>query len=109
MENFIADCAEVRSWNGTSPKPVCSDLCKRWIYEIQAHPITVPMRCCVCNQTNTKDRMGCLRTRRNIVNVCNISLDNSDVCQRNRRECDEMRRRENNVARRGEFIYTMIF
>ena len=101
MENYRAECAEVKSWNGTSAQPTCTDLCKRWIYELQAHPISGSIRCCMCDQRSRNDRMECLRTRRNIVTVCNISLDNSDECQRNSRECNETRRRENSVATRG--------
>ena len=100
LENYRNNCTDVISWNGISTQPVCTEMCKRQIKEVLANPISRSLKCCMCNQTTRDHGMACSQ-RRVIESLCNITLGSSEECQKNNKECNDSRRRENNVPRRG--------
>ena len=109
LENYSSNCSEVRSWNGSrSTRPTCTRVCRRRINELLANPITRSLKCCRCNGTNRYERMRCALRKRNIERVCNVTMDSSGECQRNREECNDTRRMESNVNREGRGMYRSV-
>ena len=52
--------------------------------------------------------MRCALRKRNIERVCNVTMDSSGECQRNREECNDTRRMESNVNREGRGMYRSV-
>lgn len=104
-QNYITGCSEVTRWNGNSTQPTCTNTCKRLINELVSNPISRSLKCCVCDERDKEDRMSCALKRQNIERVCKVKLSSSDECQKNKKECNDTRRKENNVDRRGKIYY----
>lgn len=82
-DTYHRTCRSIVEWNGNGEPPQCTDECKQSITRLGTHPQGMLYTCCYCSDNQ------CRQGKKNLKDLCKISLSESDVCNKMRSACHD--------------------